>query len=592
MASAAHVFVLFGAMALALWVAFTAFARRSVPGHLWLGWLQIAIALWAGTSGLHALLSSTPQRIVVSEFQYFGIMAVPVCWLEFARAYTRRPPSAATWLIFVVPAITVAMAFSNDSHHLLWRDIVEVQAAGGIRLQYVHGPWFAVATAFVYLALATGTVWLYLAVRTQPEQYRLQSFLITSALTVPWIANLMYLSGVIPPGFDPTPLGFAASGAFFAVGLFRYELFDLVPVARTVLFDSLGDAVFVIDRQGRVVDSNATAVDLVGGAATLGRPIADVLPWWQSRPRRGATDEVVHANGRAFDVQMRPVLDQSRELSAWLVVVRDVTERERTEAQRRALDVRLLEQQRVESLTLLAGGLAHDFRSLLQGIIGNAELADVQLARTPEFASVHESLHAINQAAERASELVARMQDYAGRRPDARQPVDLSALTGDMVTLLQNSTARHARLLLELPSTPVIALGDATQLRQILLNLVNNAAEAARDAGMEGSIHIRLSSVPASAADLQTASFDGTRGGAAPDGTFAVLDVVDTGPGIDPRALSRVFDPYFSTKASGRGLGLSAVLGIVRGHQGAIRIQSEIGQGTSVRVWIPGVTTT
>jgi signal transduction histidine kinase len=290
---------------------------------------------------------------------------------------------------------------------------------------------------------------------------------------------------------------------------------------------------------------------------------------------------------------MRPVLDQSRELSAWLVVVRDVSEREHAEAQRRALDVRLLEQQRVESLTLLAGGLAHDFRSLLQGIIGNAELAGVQLARTPELSAVHESLQAINHAAERASELVARMQDYAGRRPEARQPVDLSALTGEMVTLLQNSPARHARLLLELPSAPLIALGDPTQLRQILLNLVNNAAEAARDADMEGSIHIRLSSVPANAAELQTASFDGTRGaGAAPDGTFAVLDVVDTGPGIDPRALSRVFDPYFSTKASGRGLGLSAVLGIVRGHQGAIRIQSEIGQGTSVRVWIPGVTTT
>jgi signal transduction histidine kinase len=275
------------------------------------------------------------------------------------------------------------------------------------------------------------------------------------------------------------------------------------------------------------------------------------------------------------------VLDTSGDLSAWLVLVRDVTDREKAEMQRRGLDHRLMEQQRVESLSLLASGLAHDFRSLLQGIMGNAELVAL---RSPADPLLQESVTAISAAAERASELVTRMQDYAGQRPRQAEDVDLSALTLDMVTLLQRSTARHSRLVLDLPAGAVRAAGDPTQLRQILLNLVNNAAEAVKDSG---TITVRLSSATAAESNLHTANFDNTQARRTPVDRFAVLDVTDTGPGIDPKTLSRVFDPYFSTKAPGRGLGLSAVLGIVRGHSGAIRLQSELGVGTSFRIWIP-----
>lgn len=577
----AQALVLFGSMALAIWVGITAFQRHSVPGRWWLGWLQIAIAFWCATSGLHALLESTPQRIVVSQFQYFGIMALPVCWLEFAREYTRRPAPSLAWLLWLVPAVTVGLAFSNGSHHLLWKEIREIQADGYVRLQYVHGPWFSVATAFTYVCIATGTIWMFAAIRQQPQQYRLQSTVLSVALLIPWVGNLIYIAGLVPAGLDPTPILFAASGGCFAVGLFRYDLFDLVPVARTVLFDSLGDASLVIDRDGRIIDSNAAARKMTGAdEIPLGRPIEKVLPWWNARPRLGTSDEVVHVGAQSLDVQLRPVLDSGGELSAWLVVLRDVTEREKAETERRALDHRLMEQQRVESLSLLAGGLAHDFRSLLQGIIGNAELAAMQI---PENAALQESVAAINGAAERAAELVARMQDYAGQRPQT-EDVDLSAITLDMVTLLQRSTARHSRLILDLPPGAVRAMGDRTQLRQILLNLVNNAAEAVKD---NGTITVRLSAATAEASEISSANFDNTGGRRGNANQFAVLDVTDTGPGIDPKTLSRVFDPYFSTKAAGRGLGLSAVLGIVRGHAGAIRLRSELGVGTSFRIWIP-----
>lgn len=577
--------VLFGSGLLAVRVGVTAFERQSLPGRSWLGWLQMAIAFWCVTAGLNALLDSSAQRIMVSKFQYIGIMALPVCWFEFARGYTRRPASPMPWLIWLIPAATVSLAFSNDSHHLLWRDIREVPTASGyVLLQYVHGPWFAMVAGFTYVALTVGTVWLAIAVRHQPSQYRLQSRMLLFALIAPWAGNLLYISGLIPiKGFDPTPMAFAISGLFFSIGLFRYRLFDLVPVARTVLFDSLGDAAFVIDREGRVVDGNAAARALTPHAdVPLGQPIEQLLPWWNARPRPGASSEVVHADGRALEVQLRPVLDESRELSAWLVLIRDVTDRERAEAQRRALDLRLVEEQQVKTLSLLAGGLAHDFKSLLTGIIGNADLATVQM---PPDAPAQESLAAILTAAERATELVARMQDYAGERPLRNQAVDLSAITVDMVALLQSSSARHCRVVFEPDGDPVRVMGDPTQLRQILLNLIVNAAEATPPGG---TIRVALTEGTDDTTELATATFDATRsrsGGAVT--RFAVLDVTDTGSGMNATVVARIFDPFFSTKATGRGLGLSAVLGIVRGHDGAIRVHSEIGQGTSIRVWIP-----
>ena len=124
----AQAVVLFGSALLAIWVGATAFERQSVPGRTWLGWLQFAIAFWCLTSGLHALIADTSQRIVVSQLQYFGIMALPACWLEFARGYTRRPPSPLPWLVWVIPATTVGLALSNGSHHLLWREIRELPA--------------------------------------------------------------------------------------------------------------------------------------------------------------------------------------------------------------------------------------------------------------------------------------------------------------------------------------------------------------------------------------------------------------------------------------------------------------------------------
>lgn len=255
----------------------------------------------------------------------------------------------------------------------------------------------------------------------------------------------------------------------------------------------------------------------------------------------------------------------------------DITAQKQAEAARLGLERRLLEGQKLESLGLLAGGIAHDFNNLLSTVIGNAEMS--RLGLEPGH-PVEGKLRAIGMAAARAAELCRQMLAYAGRGKLVVEPVDLSALVEEMVPLLQVSNARLGRLRLELtPCLPVVNV-DATQIRQIVMNLVLNAADAMPDHG--GEI-VLTTGVARLEPDMVARCIVGTD---MPPGACVFLEVRDNGVGMTPEVLARVFDPFFTTKPTGRGLGLSAVLGIVRGHGGALCVQSTPGQGSTFRLFL------
>lgn len=593
--------LMFMGSGIAVWAAISAFGRRTVPGRFAFGWAQLAIALWGATAGLDLLVVSINERIAISQVQYFGIASLPVCWLLFAGAYTRRLDvrQRRMWLLWVIPILTVVAAFTNTSHHLLWREIVPSGPTNAIPI-YVHGPAFWLDWVYANILLGLGTYWMLLALRHYPRQYRPQMLLLVTGMAAPWVGNFAYIFGLIPiKGLDATPLGFSVTGLCFAVGLFRYQLFELVPVARSLLFDNLGDPVFVLDPARYVLDMNTAARTLTGGrlprpsaeregGSTSGRRIEDVLPWW----RELAWDEKptterprivkIEPGARSFEVVILAIVDDRREFAAWLVVIHDITVLVEAEATRLSLERRLLEQQHVESLTVLAGGLAHDFNNFLQAILGNAELARSQAASD---SITRECLDTVITGAVRAIDVVAKMRAYAGERVEALRDVDLAALIGGMVDLLSYSAARGAMMLYEPPRESVLVHGDPTELRQVVLNLIVNATEAAGS----GPCQIMVSAgVEELTADRLSQAID--RAGAAtpaPPGRYAFIEVQDTGTGMDAATLARIFDPYFTTKADGRGLGLAAVQGIVRSHRGILHVTSEVGRGTTFRVWLP-----
>ncbi len=257
---------------------------------------------------------------------------------------------------------------------------------------------------------------------------------------------------------------------------------------------------------------------------------------------------------------------------------RDTTEAHEAERAQSRLELQMQESQRLESLGLLSGGIAHDFNNLLTVILGNARLA---LAAVPDPASpLRRRLARIRAAAEHGAALTEQMLVYAGRGSHVRKATDLSRLVDGMLELARASLPDGTALRTEL-AQEVWAEVDETQLRQIVLNLVTNAGEAL--AGGEGTVSLRTGSVRAEAADLA-----GARG--APDlapGAYVFLEVSDTGVGMDSATERRAFEPFFTTRPSGRGLGLAAVLGIVRGHGGAVKLTSAKGRGSTLRVLLP-----
>ncbi|MFW5738786.1 MAG: PAS domain S-box protein [Myxococcota bacterium] len=263
-----------------------------------------------------------------------------------------------------------------------------------------------------------------------------------------------------------------------------------------------------------------------------------------------------------------------------IVIAHDLTARKRAEAERCALEARIQHTQKLESLGVLAGGIAHDFNNLLMGVLGNASLALLDLA--PE-SPARESVKRIETTAHRAADLTKQLLAYSGRGRFVVQPLDLSKLVEEMIHLLETVISKKATLRLDFARDLPAIEADATQIRQVVMNLITNASDALGDDG--GMIVVRTGSMAADEAYLRTTYLDE----ALEAGRYVFMEVSDTGHGMDADTVQRVFDPFFSTKFTGRGLGLAAVIGIVRGHRGAIKVYSEPGRGTCFKVLFPAV---
>ncbi|MBC8010792.1 MAG: CHASE domain-containing protein [Burkholderiales bacterium] len=287
---------------------------------------------------------------------------------------------------------------------------------------------------------------------------------------------------------------------------------------------------------------------------------------------------LIHGESRTYIFSKFPLSNAAGQIHAVAGIATDITARRRAESERATMERRLLETQKLESLGVLAGGIAHDFNNLLTGILGHASLCRTQL----EPGSPH--LHSIDQiehGARRAAELCQQMLAYSGRGRFAVEAVELGSLVRDTVPLLRLSISKHARLRFEFATGLPAVVADLTQLRQIIMNLVMNASDALGD--REGDITLRTRLVAADAALFARCVHSPE---IAP-GDYVELEVADTGSGMSLETLARIFDPFFTTKFTGRGLGLAAVLGIVRGHRGALRVTSEPGVGTTFRLYLP-----
>ncbi|MEW5792217.1 MAG: response regulator [Pseudomonadota bacterium] len=285
-------------------------------------------------------------------------------------------------------------------------------------------------------------------------------------------------------------------------------------------------------------------------------------------------------DGQEFWIELDivPVANAQGRFTHWVSIGRDITERKRAEETRLRLQEQLYHSQKMESIGLLAGGVAHDFNNLLTSILSSAELAQESL---PEVHPAREDLKTIIKAALRASGLTKELLAYAGGGRRSSEVVNINHLVTDMLAILRSQMPKSiiVRKALQSGLPPVEA--DPVQIQQVIMNLCLNASEAMKDHG--GVLSITTDRVMLN--EEQTRKF---RSFNPPEpGLYALFEVSDTGSGMDAETQKRIFEPFYSTKTQGRGLGLAAVLGIIKSHRGGIEVMSEPGEGTTFTVYLP-----
>ena len=261
-------------------------------------------------------------------------------------------------------------------------------------------------------------------------------------------------------------------------------------------------------------------------------------------------------------------------------IIRDITDRKRMEEERGKLEAQMREVQKLESLGVLAGGIAHDFNNLLMAILGRADLALLSLSPA---SPAHHHVEEITLASERAADLCRQMLAYSGKGRFVVRRHDISEIVREIGQILDVSVSKTAMIRYSLAQGLPAVESDATQISQVIMNLITNASEALSD--RRGVITVATGVMECDETYLSESYLGDSLSG----GKYVYLEVSDTGCGMDAETLSRIFDPFFTTKFTGRGLGLAAVLGIVRGHKGAIRVYSEVGKGTTFKILLPAV---
>ncbi len=352
------------------------------------------------------------------------------------------------------------------------------------------------------------------------------------------------------------------------------------------MIDLSQDAIIVTDRDRRIVSWNLGAKEMYGWEAAeaignvihvlLQTPVADLQKKEHGLCHDGMWEGElahVHKDGREILCESRQVLllDTEGNIEGLLEINRDITERRRIEE-------KLRERAKLESLGVLAGGIAHDFNNLLTGVLGNASLL---MEDAPIGSTAWSFAKGICESAERAAKLAHQMLAYSGRGRFHIESLDLSEQIRDRTDLIQSSVPKNVELVFDLADDLPRIEADASQLQQLVLNLVINGAEAI---GTDrGRVTIATRTQVVDEAYRRTLLLEEHIRA----GLYVVLEVVDTGSGMGKETQARIFDPFFTTKFVGRGLGLPAVQGIVRGHKGAIKVDSRAGEGTTFQVFLP-----
>lgn len=373
---------------IAAFIAWIAWQRREIPGGKPLALLMIAVAEWSLGAAIELSVVGIPAKVFWSKVEYLGTVSAPVFFLLLALEYNRLDH----WLtrrnilfLFIIPLTSLFLAITNEWHGWIWSGF-DISPFGHNLLIYEHGWWFWLGlVGYSYLVILIGTVLFIWAAIRFPRVYRNQAGIMLLGAAVPWIGNLIYILGLSPaPGLELTPIALAFSGVFMALGIFRFHLIDLVPVARDTLIETMQAGVLVLDEQNRVVDINPAAQRLLDTSieASLGKSAGDVFSVWPELVNCFRETQETHVEialreprFRFLELNITPIFNRQTRFTGRLITLVDITARKRIEGDLQHANEQL-RAQLVEIESLHADLREQAVRDMLTGLFNRRYLTE------------------------------------------------------------------------------------------------------------------------------------------------------------------------------------------------------------------------
>lgn len=575
---------------ISIFFAWLAWSRRREIGANMLLYFMGAMTVWSFSYGMELTFFSLEGKRFWHHMAYMGIPIVAPTWLGL-NLLIKNPGGRWTKsllpLLFVEPIIVITLSWTDAYHEILWHRLYLTTWLDHPHLAIDRATGFWIHTIYAYALIIVGMVLYVRHLWRSPYLNFRQVAILFIGVIAPLAVNIATVSGVSLVGpLDLTPLALTTTGATAGWFIFRFRTLDILPLVWQTIFYSMDDGILVVDLQNRVIHANPRAQALLSATVdNLGnQKVTELLPGSEqaiaSRLQHREADTIypypveITLPGRPdlyLELTAANLCDSRNNLIGYLLVLRDIT-------RRRQAEEALQHASRMEGIGLLAGGIAHDFNNILTGIIGQNALA---LRFLSEDNPAHSHIKKSILSAERAADLTRQLLAYAGKGKFEIELLAINRVIEENSVLLETAIPKKVQLSLDLaPQLPLVK-ADRGQLQSIIMNLVLNAADAIeREAG-----EIRVSTRLITLSERNTSGFM-WREDLRP-GEYVLMEVQDTGVGMDSETLKRIFDPFFTTKPTGRGLGLSTLLGTIRSHGGSLKLESNLGAGSTFQIVFP-----
>ncbi len=567
--------------------------RRSSPAGLLLVYFALVATLLLGNT-LELLTLSPSATVAWATVQAVVFALVPPIWLAFSWSYARPDAKAKLHSIvglLVVPLVTILMAITNRLHGLYWSSVEFVSVGALLSMRTSYGTWFWVHGAYSYLLLLSGAALIiYAAAASRTEHSRQAGWLVLGAIT-PLLLNLIYVFRVFPFLInDYTPLGFAAAGVFFHIGVRWFHLFQVRPIARNIAYNELEVALITLDSRGQIIDYNRSAAGLlelneeVLGQSLSSVPAAAAILGARSALHASRFDSNGSFAGhyRELEVQLTPLSGPRDQPVGMLMMISDVSswrrlieERDKAvenltanNARLEAAQTQIMRQERLSTIGALSAELAHEINNpltvLKSSLTGLVELARLAPNRSDsEKAQLSDDIEpALRRIADVTRSLV-RLSQPAQIKP---QKADLSELVEQALTITLPTYRKLMRIERRFASQPLVVQCYSEDIVQVFINIIINAAQAS--SGTDGCMTITTSALHA------------------PQGARCCF--ANNGPDIPSDIRASIFEPFVTTKSErgGTGLGLSSAKHLIEARHGG-RVHLEPGLPVSFVVELP-----